>query len=97
MKRAEILQAIVWLGLVAAGWSTIKYWPDILRLARGNDCLTEFVLPDLGPATLALTGQKEQSTWVLSGGKLYLAAESGAYEICASGDPRQPTITGELR
>ena len=97
MKGTSIRQAVVWLGLVAACWGAIKYWPDALRLVRGNDCLAEFVVPDIGPATLALTGRDQQTTWVLSGGKLYLAAESGVYEICATGDPRQPILTGELR
>ena len=91
MRRALILQAIVWLGLVVAGWGTIKYWPDILRLVRGNDCLDQYSLsgetklpPELDP--------NSEHIWVLSKGKLYWVTPAGATEVCATGDPENPAF-----
>ena len=92
MRRPLILQAIVWFILVAIMITAVRFGPAALaRLRGGGDCLDQFSLS--GDTVLSEEfPPNEEHIWVLSDGKLYYVTGSDAIEVCATGDPANPTF-----
>ena len=92
--RYKIRRSLAWvlLGLLAVG--VVRYSGEILATLRGSDsdCLVAYALPPAEDVVESITGQVEEAVWAVNEGKLYLFVRSGPIEVCAVGEPSDPTF-----
>ena len=93
MKRYVLRALLVWVFFGAAVFAAIRYGLPELGSLRDGGCLQEYSLSS--PKSIKIPPEVKEWILVYSKGKMYAQAESGVYELCATGDPARPTITFE--
>jgi len=92
--KYNIRRLLAWilLGQVIVG--VVLYSDEILATLRGSDsdCLVAYALPPVEDVVESITGQVEEAVWVVNEGELYLFVRSGPIEVCAVGEPSNPTF-----